>query len=222
MVFAMLIGIVIFLVVIMVAFSFFSEVFEDMYYAVAEQFEAQKNRSTNRAGSLVCDMRVEVHGAFDEAPFGFDLELKQRLYLGVGSPNSGGIVYHPEVMKVDFKECAEKQDGIAGFIQSVAPTFTVEKFDRVRSTLLAFTNITPQEFTVDMEFFRVDDGTSIGIKTVRKDEPAGAKLPLFYDKVFVFQNIEFNEYDVHITCSGDCTKINNLPSGEPYIYKIRN
>jgi hypothetical protein len=222
MVYSMLIGGAFFLIVLMVGFTFFSSFFENIYLAFAEQLEASKNRSTTRTGSTVCDLRFEIFGAFDEAPFGFDLEIKQRLYLGVGSPNSGGQVFHPEVAVVNFRECETKQSGISGFIQSIAPTFHVEKLRNIQASLLAFTNITPQEFQVEMEFFRVDDGTSLGTKVVRKTEPAGAKLPFAFDEVFVFDNVELNDYNVHITCSGDCTKINTLPSGEPYVYRIRN
>ena len=221
MVLASIIGISIFIIVILVAFTMFSSFFENVWAYVNDQLEFQKNKSSNRVGSTVCDLRFEIFGAFDEAPFGFDLETKQRLYLGVGSPNSGGSVYHPEVGTFLFRECEQRESGFRGFIQSVAPSFNIEKFNNVQASLFAFTNLTPQEFQVEMEFFRVDDGTSLGTKSFRYPEPSLAKLPFSFDKVFVFENVELNEYNVHITCSGDCTKINTLPSGEPYVFKIR-
>ena len=221
MVLGTLIGLAIFIIVILVAFTMFSSFFENVWAYVNDQLEFQKNKSTNRAGSTVCDLRFEVFGSFDEAPFGLDLEIKQRLYLGAGSPNSGGSVYHPEVINFVFRECEEKQTGFKGFLQSVAPSFNIEKFNNIQASLLALTNITPQEFQVEMEFFRVDDGTSLGTKSFRITEPSLAKLPFNFDKVFVFENVEANDYNVHITCSGDCGRINTLPNGEPYIFKVR-
>lgn len=213
-----IIATIIFLIVIMVFFSMFSTVFENLYNAFADQFETAKNKSTTQAGDTVCDLRFEVFPSFDEAPFGFDLEIRQRLYLGVGSPNSGGKVYHPEVATALFRECHTK--GTSLF--DLSPTFTLEKIHNLQATLLAFTNITPQSFQVDMEFFKVSDGTAIGTKTVRAIEPAGAKLPFIVpNQVFVFENVELTDYNVHISCSGDCTRTNTLPSGEPYIYRIR-
>jgi len=225
MVYAMLIGVVLFLIVIMVAVTFFSSFFENLYIAFAEQLETSKNRSTNPTGSTSCDLRFEIYPSFDEPPFAgiLDLEVKQRLWLGIASPNSGGQVYHPEVATALFRECHTQQSGIGGFFQNIAPTFSIEKIRNVQASLLALTNLfSTQSFQVDMEVFKVRDGTAIGTKVVRVTEPQHAKLPFNVpNQVFVFDNVELTDYNVHITCSGDCFRVNNLPTGEPYIYRIR-
>jgi len=209
------------IIAIVIAFVYFSTFFENLYIAFAEKQELAKNIATARVGSTVCQLRFEVFVSYDEAPFGFDFEQKQRLWLGIPSPNSGGQAYHPEVANHIFRDCETKQSGISGFLQLVSPSFTLEKVQNVQASLLAFTNITPQEFQTKMEFFRVDDGRSLGIKTLRTSEPAGAKLPFRDQGVFIFDNVELGQYNVHITCEGDCAKVNALPSGEPFIYKIR-
>lgn len=225
MVFAILITGVVFLVVILVAVSFFSTFFENLYIVFAEQLETSKNKSTNTVGSTVCDLRFEIYPSFDEPPFAgiLDLEVKQRLWLGIASPNSNGQIYHPEVATAFFRECHTQKSGIGGFLQNIAPTFTIEKIRNVQASLLALTNaFTTQSFQVDMEFFKVSDGTAIGTKTVRATEPQLAKLPFIVkDQVFVFENVELTDYNVHISCSGDCFRVNNLANGEPYIYRIR-
>ncbi len=219
MVYAFLIGITIFLIVVIFAVTFFSALFTDVFAFIEDFFEQQANKAETEKGDTVCDLRFRLWGAFDEAGFGFDLETDQRLYLGQSSPNSGGQVFHREIATAEFDRCYTKGSG--SLFQSVLPTFSTENFDAL-VTQLAFTNITDLEFEVHMEFIRVDDGRSIGTKRVIVKERSFSDLPFTFDSgVKIFGDVELTRYDVEITCSGDCTKINNLANNEAFIYKIR-
>ena len=215
-----LIGFAFFLIVIAFAITFFGSFFTNVFAFIEDFFEQQKNRAENRDGATVCDLRFQLWGAFDEAPFGFDLETDQRLWLGEASPNSGGRIFHPEVAQTTFDRCYTQGAG-GSLFQSVVPAFTTENLSDL-ATELAFTNITDLEFKITMKFIRVDDGRTIGTKTHTVQQKSLSDLPQTFDTgVRIFDDVELAKYDVEITCSGDCSKINNLASGEPYIYKIR-
>jgi len=214
-----LIGIAFFFIVIIFAITFFSTFFTNVFAFIEEFFELQANKSVNRVGSTVCDLKFQLWGAFDEAGFGFALETDQRLYLGVSTPNSGGNIFHPEIAKVTFQDCYTKTSGFQ--IQSIAPKFNTENLSVLQQEL-AFTNITDLTFTITFDIIRVDDNTSIGTKTVTVFEKSLADLPhTFSSGVKTFSNVELSRYNVEITCGGDCTKINDLSGGEAFIFKIR-
>ena len=223
MVFGILIGIVFFLIVIMFAVSFFSTFFENVFAFFEEFFDIQANKAENRVGSTVCDLRLQIWGAFDEAPFGFDFETQQRMWLGIASPNSGGTVFHQEVAKPTFLDCYTKTSGFQ--LQSIIPASTGFDSDKLNaiSQQLAFTNaLNPLIFTVSYEIIRVDDNRSVGTRTITVNQRQLADLPqVFSTGIATFSNIELTRYNVEITCGGDCTKINELASGEPFVYKIR-
>lgn len=223
MVFGALIAIAFFLIVIVFAVTFFSNFIENIFAFIEEFFDVQANKAENRVGSTVCDLRFQLWGAFDEAPFGFDFETQQRMWLGVASPNSGGSVFHPEVAKATFLDCFTKTSRFQ--IQSILPTFTGLDSDKLNSfgQTLAFTNaLNPLIFEVHYEIIRVEDNRSIGTRTVVVNQRQLADLPqVFTTGVATFSNIELTRYNVEITCSGDCTKINELASGEQFIFKIR-
>ena len=214
-----LIGVAFFLIVIVFAITFFSAFFTNVFAFIEDFFEQQANKAETETGDTVCDLRFRLWGAFDEAGFGFDLETDQRLYLGQSSPNSGGQVFHSEVATAEFDRCYTQGSGT--LFQSVLPAITTENLDGL-VTQLALTNITDLEFTITMEFIRVDDGRSIGTKTKIVKERSLSDLPFTFDTgIKVFDDVELTRYNVEVTCSGDCTKINNLSNNEPYIYKIR-
>src|SRR3972149_12139143 len=108
-----------FIIAIVIGVVYFSTFFENLYVAFLEKQELSKNIATAKAGSTVCQLRYEIFVSYDEAPFGFDFETDQRLWLGTPSPNSAGQVYHPEVANHLFRDCATKQSGVAGFFQLV-------------------------------------------------------------------------------------------------------
>jgi len=214
-----LIGIAFFLIVIVFAITYFSSFFENVFAFIEDFLETSKNRAGNRDGSTVCDLRFRLFGAFDEAPFGFDFETDQRLYLGVASPNSGGQVFHSEVAKFEFVDCYQQGSGT---LFNFLPAISTEKFGNLQATTLAFTNITDLEFTITLDFIRTDDGRTIGTKTIRISERSLSDLPFTFDSgLKIFDNVELTRYNVEITCSGDCTKINNLQNNEAFIYKVR-
>jgi len=223
LVFGALIGIAFFLIVIVFTVTFFSTFFENVFAFIEEFFDIQANKADNRLGSTVCDLRFQLWGAFDEAPFGFGFETQQRMWLGVASPNSGGSVFHPEVAKATFQDCYTKTSGFQ--LQSVTPALTGFDSDKLNSfgQTLAFTNaLNPLIFEVSYEIIRVDDNRSLGTRTNIVNERQLADLPhTFSTGVATFSNIELTRYNVEITCSGDCTKINELASGEPFVFKIR-
>ncbi len=215
-----LIGVAFFLIVIVFAITYFSAFFENVFAFLEDFLETSKNKAGNRDGSTVCDLRFRLWGAFDEAPFGFDLETDQRLYLGQASPNSKGQVFHPEVAQFNFEQCY--QEG-SGTLFQLLPRFTTEKFENTQLSQFALTNIFGDlDFTIKMDFIRTDDGRTIGTKTKHFTERQFADLPFTVDtKVMTFEEIELTKYDVEITCSGDCTKINDQENNEPFIYRIR-
>jgi len=221
MVLAGLIGFTIFLIVIIFAITFFSDYFEDVFAFLDGFFDAQSLKADNREGNVICDMRFELFGAFDEAGFGFDLEFQQRLYLGQPTPSSGGSVFHSEVAQWSFDpdSCFVQGQGINLF--QLVPTFYAEKAQQLQTQALALTNITDLNFQINVVFKRLDDNSIAKTKTLFVDQKSFSPLPQVFNRPFPIDNIEVTNYDVEITCTGDCSKVNNLPVGQPFIFKIR-
>jgi len=216
-----LIALVVLLVVIVWFLGTFSEGLDDIFVFIGGLLDADAIKSPNRSGNVVCDMTFTLFGAFDETGFGFDLEVQQRLYLGVSSPSSGGVVFHPEVAEFFFRPntCIVQGDGINLF--SLIPTFSTDNLSNIQAQTLAITNITDLTFEVEVKFIRIDDRTVAKTKTLTINEVSFSPLPKTFTKKFSVDNIEVTNYDVEITCSGDCSKVNQLSAGQPFIYKIR-
>ncbi len=221
MVIVTLIVLVIFMVAVVFFLGTFSEYFEDVSAFIGGLLDESAIKSPNRSGNVVCDMTFTLFGAFDEAGFGFDLEFQQRLYLGVSSPSSGGVVFHPEVAEFFFRPdtCIIQGDGINLF--SLIPTFSTDKLSQIQAGTLALTNITDLVFQVEVKFVRIDDRTIAKTKTITVFEKSFSPLPKTFTEKFSVDNIEVTNYDVEITCSGDCSKVNELSAGQPFIYQIR-
>ncbi len=221
MVLLTLVALVILMVAIVYFISFFSEGLDDVFVWIGGLLDADAIKSPNRAGNVVCDMTFTLFGAFDETGFGFDLETQQRLYLGQSSPSSGGAVFHPEVAEFFFRPntCIVQGDGINLF--SLIPTFSLDKLSQVQAGTLAITNLTDLTFQVEVKFVRIDDRTVAKTKVLTVNEGALSPLPKTFTEKFSVDNIEVTNYDVEITCSGDCSKVNQLSAGQPFIYKIR-
>ena len=216
-----LITLVVLLVVIVWVLGTFSEGLEDIFAFIGGLLDANALKSPNRAGNVVCDMTFTLFGAFDEAGFGFDLEFQQRLYLGQATPSSGGQIFHPEVAEFFFRPntCNVQGEGINLF--SLIPTFSTDKLSQIQAGTLALTNITDLNFQIEVKFVRIDDRTVAKTKTLTVFEKALSPLPKTFTEKFSVDNIEVTNYDVEITCSGDCSKVNQLSAGQPFIYKIR-
>jgi len=221
MVLAGLIGFAIFLIIIIFAITFFSDYFEDVFAFIEGFLDAQSLKSDNREGNVVCDMRFELFGAFDEAGFGFDLEFQQRLYLGQSTPSSGGNIFHPEVAQWQFIAGSCVIQGETSSLFSLFPTFYAEKIEEFQTQSLALTNITDLDFTVTLVFKRTSDNTIAKTKTLSFSQQSFSPLPQTFNRAFPVDNIEATNYNVEITCGGDCSKVNNLEAGEPFIFQIR-
>jgi len=221
MVLLTLIALVVLMVVIVWFLGTFSEGLDDIAVFIGGLLDANALKSPNRAGNVVCDMTFTLFGAFDEAGFGFDLEVQQRLYLGQSSPSSGGGVFHPEVAEFFFRPdtCNIQGEGI-NFL-SLIPTFSTDKLSQIQAGTLALTNITDLNFQVEIKFIRIDDRTIAKTKTLTIFEKSFSPLPKTFTERFSVDNIEVTNYDVEITCSGDCSRVNNLASGVPFVYQIR-
>ncbi len=203
-------------------FSFFSDVGEDVFAFIGGLIDESSLKSPNRSGNVVCDMTFELFPAFDEAGFGFDLETKQRLYLGQASPSSEGVTWHPEVATFFFRPdtCFVQGEGFNLF--NLFPTIYTEKLEEFQTQSLALTNILGDlSFTIDVKFIRVDDRTVAKSKQLVVVQKQLTDLPQTLRKIFPVDNIEVTNYDVEITCGGDCNKVNNLSQGQPFIFKIR-
>jgi hypothetical protein len=221
MVLAGFIAFAIFIIIIIFAITFFSDLFEDVFAFIEGFLDAQSLKSDNREGNVVCDMRFELFGAFDEAGFGFDLETQQRLYLGQSSPSSSGNIFHQEVAQWEFIAGSCVVQGETSSLFSLFPTFYAEKLEEFQTQSLALTNITDLQFTVTMVFKRTDDNTIAKTKTVHVSEKSLSPLPKTFSRAFPVDNIEATNYNVEITCGGDCSKVNNLSAGQPFIFQIR-
>lgn len=222
MVFLTLITLVILMVAIVLFINYFSEGLDDVFVWVGGLLNADAIKSPNRAGNVVCDMTFELFPAFDEAGFGFDLETQQRLYLGVASPSSEGQVWHSEVATFFFRPdtCHVQGQGINLF--SLIPTFSTNKLSDIQTQPLAFTNILGDlTFTIDVKFIRTDDRTVAKTKQFVVVQKQLSSLPQTLTRIVSVDNIEVTNYDVEITCGGECNKVNQLPQGQPFIYKIR-
>jgi len=217
-----LIALVILMLAVVWFFSFFSDVGEDVFAFIRGFIDESSIKSPNRSGNVVCDMTFELFPAFDEAGFGLGFETQQRLYLGVSSPSSGGVIFHPEVATFNFRPdtCFTQGEGFNLF--QLFPTISTDKLRDIQSRTLAITNILGDlSFTIDLKFIRTDDRTVAKTKQLVVVQQQLTSLPQTVNRIFSVDNIEVTNYDVEITCGGDCNRVNQLSQGQPFVYRIR-
>lgn len=219
MVLGTLIGVIILIIAVVIGFSYFSDVAVDIIDQIGLFSERQGNIVKAQEGETVCDLRFTLFGAFDLAPPLEDFFFEdQRLYLGQSSPSQPFTdVFHPEIAQWNFRDCYTEGTGT---LFNLAPQFHTERLDSGQVALNLGRFIADQNFKVELEFERDDGRVLRKVPSFTITEPAGTPLPFTFEKTFVFDNIPLDDYDVKITCSGDCQIVNLGEPNEAFIYNI--
>lgn len=215
-----LIGLVLLIIVVVVGFSYFSDVANGVLEQIGIFSERQGNIVKTSQGETVCDLRFTLFGVADLAPPLEDFLFEDlNIYLGRASPsNPFETVFHPEIADWNFRDCYT--EGSATLFNLV-PQLHTERLDSGQVALNLGRFLTDQNIKIEMVFIRDSDGRELRKTpsftiTVPQFEP----LPRTFEKTFVFDNIPLDDYDVKITCSGDCQRINGMKANAPFTYNI--